>query len=303
MEHGRYGQPSGYLYAALAFLVWGLFPVYWKFLLHVPATEILAHRIVWSSAFVAILLLIFRKKAWFAPLSSLKTSLALMGGSLFLGFNWWLYIWAVNSGQIVETSMGYYINPLVSILFGVVIVREKLSGLQWLAVFFAGAGVLVMTLVYGQFPWIALSLAVSFALYGLLKKLVHVDALNGLLLETLTLFPVAALWLFWLDGTGQGHFLRTNLLTDSLLAIAGVVTALPLIWFAEAIRRIPLSMVGFMQYIGPTIALILGVFVYGEDFGPARLASFSLIWIGLGCFILSVTGVLSKLPVFRRLES
>jgi len=285
---------KGILFALLAFISWGFLPVYWKLLQTVPAPEILAHRIVWSFLFVFLLIRLQRKKFSFSSFRNLRATLALAGAGFFIALNWGIYIFAVNAGHIVETSMGYYINPLVSIAFGLIFLHEKLRPVQWISLTLATAGVLYLALDYGKIPWIALALAGSFAIYGLLKKLTPHEALQGLALETLILLPLALAFLFLPIEGSSGAIFHSDLRTSLLLILSGVVTALPLYWFALGVKRIPLSLVGFFQYIGPSIALLIAVFIYNEPFTHSHLISFSLIWSGLVLYTLSITGMLKR---------
>jgi chloramphenicol-sensitive protein RarD len=284
---------KGILYALGAYLLWGFLPVYWKALQSVPAPQILAHRMVWSFVFLSGVILVRRE--W----SSLKDSLTdwrviaqVALSACLLAVNWLIYIWGVNTGHILETSLGYFINPLLSVALGVVFMRERLRPLQWLPVGLAAAGVLYLTIQYGELPWIALALASSFGLYGLLKKIVPLSSLYSLTTETAILFVPFLLFLLYLNAQGGGAFGRSGTVVNLLLALTGVVTAMPLLLFGAAARSIPLSMVGILQYLAPTCQLLLGVMVYGEPFDRVRLVGFSAIWIALLIFWLE--GALQK---------
>lgn len=295
MTQPAHPDKKGIFFALLAFLSWGFLPVYWKELHTVPAPEILAHRIVWSFLFVFLLVKGQKKTISFSSFRNMKALLALAGAGLFISLNWGIYIFAVNEGHIVETSMGYYINPLVSIAFGLLFLKEKLRPVQWISLVLATSGVIYLALDYGKIPWIALSLAGTFAVYGLLKKLTPHEALQGLALETFLLLPFALSFLF-LPNTGTSEALfSSDMKTTLFLIFSGIVTALPLYWFALGVKRIPLSLVGFFQYIGPSIALLIAVFGYGEPFTPTHLISFSLIWSGLILYTLSLTGIMNRL--------
>lgn len=269
------------LFAAVgAYFIWGLFPLYWKLLAPVPALQIMAHRIVWCALFVALWLTVREGWAWARTLSPrLLTMLA--GSSALIAVNWWLYIWAVNSGHIVETSLGYFINPLVSVLLGVVVLRERLNPRQWLAVAVAAVGVLWLTTQAGRLPWIALSLAASFAGYGLIRKLAVVPAVQGLMVESGLLLVPALVLLAGLSAQGQSAFGQLDRTTDTLLIVSGLVTALPLVLFAYGARRIPLSMVGILQYLAPTLQLACGVLVFHEPFSQVQAIGFGCIWSAL----------------------
>jgi len=275
----------GFAAAFASFLAWGLLPVYWKSLIAVGPFEILCHRIWWSLVFISIVLTV--KRRWpetFAPLSSPRNLLILACSSLCIGGNWLLYIWSVNTGHVVATSLGYYINPLVNVLFGFIFFRERLNGYQYAAIGLAALGVLNSVISNGELPWISLTLAVSFACYGLLRKIASVESLPGLFLETMVLAPVALGYLIWLGANGTGGFLTISAGTDLLLVGAGAATALPLIGFAFGARRLQLSTLGVLQYTAPSIAFLLGVFVYKEPFGPENLVTFALIWTGLALY-------------------
>ena len=286
----------GTLYALGAFVAWGLLPVYWKLLQQIPALEILAHRIFWSFVFSAVLLCM--KGQWGAlklSMSSWSNRIAMIFSALVISANWFIYIWAVNSNHIIDSSLGYYINPLLSILLGVVVLRERMNFWQYVAVLLAAIGVIILTVHYGQVPWIGLALAVTFSTYGLLKKLVHIDSLTGLSLETLFVSPLCVGYIFVKYFQGTGAFGRVSLPLTLLLAFGGVVTAIPLLWFAQAAKMIPLSRVGFVQYISPTISLLLGVFLYHEVFTRIHLISFGCIWVALALYTVSQTPFMKRL--------
>lgn len=286
---------SGILFAGSAYLLWGLFPIYWKMLEHVPPDEILANRVIWSFISMVVFLLVTRKIGRLkATLLGFKTNPkqagALVLASLLISMNWFLFIWAVNNDRIIETSMGYYINPLMSVLLGVFILKESLTKAQVLSFILAMCGVLVLAFTYGQFPWVSIGLAVSFALYGLAKKMIRVDASAGLTLETLAVTPIALLYMGYIFmSKGEISLFMVSLQTDLLLMLGGAVTAIPLLLFAQGAQKIPLYMVGFLQYITPTMTLLLGVFVYKEPFTPIQLTAFSFIWTALAIFSLSQT--------------
>lgn len=278
-------QKEGIIYAALSYFIWGLIPIYWKFVQHVSAGEILAHRVIWSFVFMVILLLVIQK--WRGFLSFVKEIAyqpkklaALLTASILVSINWGIFIWAVNSGHILQTSLGYYINPLVSVLLGVVVLKEKLSGAQILSFTLAGIGVLILTLHYGEVPWVALSLAVSFGLYGLAKKMIKVDAEIGLTLETMMVTPLAIIFMVYLLITSKPLFFESAS-TSLLLMGGGIATALPLLFFAKGAQKVPLSMMGILQYIAPTMTLLIGVFMYHEPFTKIHLLSFIFIWSAL----------------------
>ncbi|KAA3659393.1 MAG: EamA family transporter RarD [Chloroflexi bacterium] len=281
---------KGVLYAGGAYLLWGLFPIYWKALQNVPATEILGHRMVWSLGFVVLLLAFRRHWGWVkTAVSTPRTLITFIASGILLGINWLTYIWGVNAGFVVETSLGYFINPLVSVVFGVLFLRERLRVGQWTAVFIAFIGVVYLTMTYGQLPWIALTLAFSFACYGLLRKTATLNSVEGLSMETAVLFPFALAYLLYLGFTGQAVFAHASWMTTLLLVLTGGVTAVPLLLFAAGARRINLSTLGILQYIAPTIQFLLGIFLYNEPFTIQRFIGFSLIWLAL--LVYSVEGV------------
>ena len=274
---------NGLLCALAAYFLWGILPVYWKALQGVPAVEILCHRIVWSFGLLAALVLVL--DGWTRLRLALRQPRNLRIyclAALLLSVNWWTYIWAVNTGQIVETSLGYFINPLVSVGLGLIVLHERLSRLQWLAVAVAALGVAYLTLQHGSLPWVALVLAFSFGFYGLLKKQAPLAALPGLALETGALMLPALAYLIQAEVHGAGHWIESSWTTRSLLMGAGIITALPLLLFAAAARQINLSTLGMMQYLAPTCGLVLGIYVYGESFSRVRLIGFTIIWIALG---------------------
>ena len=277
----------GTILTAASFALWGVLPGYWKMLAAVPALQIVGHRTIWTCLF-AFLLIIITGKLYLVreALSKRVTRLIIMAGSLMIAINWLIYIYAVNSGNIVQASLGYYINPLVSILLGMAVLRERLTALQIAAFILAGCGVLYMTFSLGSFPWISVALAVSFALYGLVKKSTGVDSISSLAVESMFLAPVA---LPAAAGLLNGVFIPfgNTMLTCFLLVSGGVVTGLPLYMFAEGAKSIPLSRVGFLQYISPSLSLLIGVFIYGESFTAVHAVSFGFIWTGLLVYTVS----------------
>jgi chloramphenicol-sensitive protein RarD len=292
---------TGILFALAAYILWGILPVYWKALGNLPAYEILCHRIIWSHIFL-LLILLFRKN-WRWIKIELKRPLTLLtyaGSSLFIGFNWLIYIWAVNSGHLVQASLGYFINPLVSVLLGVFFLKEKLRTWQWFAIILATSGVLYLTAFYRAFPWIALFLAFSFGIYGLLRKTGKLNSVEGLTFETALLFLPAFIFLIMLELRGSASLGHVGMGENMLLLFSGVITAIPLLFFASAARRIHLSMVGILQYITPTIQFLLGVFVYRETFSGSRLVGFVIIWLAL--IIYTSEGLLSNRAEKKVLE-
>jgi len=269
-----------------AFVIWGLFPLYLKPLTHIPATEVLAHRIAWC------LVVVLAWLAWTGRLGELRAAIVdrpalrrLVGSAALISVNWGLYVWAVSNGRVLEASLGYFIGPLVNVVLGVVLLGERLNSRQWLSVGFAAAGVAWMTVAAGGLPWVSLVLAVSFGVYGLMRKTVSVGAVPGLAVETLLLAPFAIAWLAWLGRQDVAAFGHDTALVTAFLLGTGFMTALPLSLFATGARLIPYSFVGIIQYIGPTLQLLLGVFLYGEPFAGPRAVGFVLIWCGIAIFL------------------
>ena len=277
---------TGILSAALAFLCWGLFPLYFHALKEVPPTQIMVHRVVWSLLFLAIVLTIRRQWQWVRPLMREPRIVASFAVSaLLLSGNWLLYIWAVNNGHVIEASLGYFINPLVNVMLGYLVLKERMRTGQWAAIALAAAGVAWLAWDAGRMPWIALVLAASFGLYGLMRKTAKLGALEGLSFETMLLFPFALGYVVWLSMNGQNAFINTaSDTTRWLLVAAGPITAIPLLLFAAGARQIPLSVLGLLQYIGPTIQFALGIFLFHEAFTSGKLVGFLMIWSALALY-------------------
>jgi len=277
----------GVLYATSAFLCWGLFPLYFHAIGDVPPMEILAHRMLWSLLFLVIVLTARSQWRWLPNvLKRPKVVWSFIASALLLSANWFVYIWAVKNGHVIDASLGYFINPLVNVLLGQLVLKEHLRRGQWLAVAIAGAGVLWLTVQAGQLPWIALILGCTFGGYGLLRKTAALAALEGLSFETLILFPLALAYVAWLTVNGQNAFL--NAPSDStrwLLAAAGPITAIPLLLFAAGARRIPMAVLGMLQYLSPTIQMLLGLWVFHEAFSAERMAGFIVIWSALAVYM------------------
>ncbi len=273
---------TGYSYAVAAYVIWGLFPVYWKWLSHVEALEVLAHRIVWTVPFVAVVLTLVRR--WHRVGTVIKDRrqvLTLTVTTVLIAVNWGIYIWAVNHDQVVQASLGYFLTPLLSVLLGMLLFHERLRMWQWIALAMAAAGV-VNQLFFSHAPsWVSLGVGLSFAGYGALRKLVSCDSATGLFVETMLLTPVALAWMWWLGGTGSAAFLHTDWTTDSLLVFGGVMTGTPLLFYVAAGKRLPLATLGFVFYLTPTLQFLLGVFVYGEPIELAQSITFIMIWAGL----------------------
>jgi len=275
----------GVVYAAAAFLIWGVSPIYWKALRAIPALEIILHRMVWSFFFLLPLIIIMRRwQEFIGALRNHRTLLMLLFTALIVGGNWLLYIWAVNHDRLLQASLGYYINPLVNVVLGVVFLKERLRRPQIVAVVLAAAAVIYLTVYYGEFPWIALTLGVTFGLYGLIRKIAPVGSLVGLTVETLLLSIPALGYLFYLDSHGHGSIFRVGLKTDLMLMGCALVTAIPLLFFTLGARRLYLSTVGLLQYIAPSCMFILAVFLFREPFSSTQVVTFILIWTALAIY-------------------
>jgi chloramphenicol-sensitive protein RarD len=288
---------AGIISAVAAYLLWGVLPAYWKLLQSLGSVEILAHRIVWSLVLLAGLLA--WRREWTVVVRAFRECGTLVWyavAAVLLCTNWGFYIWGVNHGQIVEASLGYYINPLVSVLLGVGFLRERLRRLQGWAVGLAAVGVLTLTAGYGRVPWLALVLAVTFGLYGLVKKLSPLGAVPGLALETMVLAPSAVAYLVWLEVKGRGALGHSPWTVTVLLVLAGVVTSMPLLLFARAARVVPLSTMGLLHYLSPTCSLLLGVMIYGEPFPLVRAAGFMIVWGALGLYWLETRWLVRAAP-------
>lgn len=272
--------------ACAAHLLWGLFPLYFHHLGHVPAMDVIAHRALWSFVVLSMAFLFLGRDPW----RNVRFGLRLWSGhflsSLLIAANWLVYVWGVGNGHVVECSLGYFINPLVSVLLGVVVLGEKLRRLQWGALALVAAAVVWLGFAYGSIPWLSLALAFSFGGYGLARKTSSVASAPGLFLETVILLPLVLGWLAWGPVSATGAWAVTDTTTKVLLALTGLVTTIPLLLFASAARRIPLSVVGFVQYLTPTLQFLLGVFHFREDFPASRLVGFALVWAGLGLLAL-----------------
>lgn len=273
---------KGTWYALGAYGLWGVFPIYWKALQTVPAEQILAHRITWSLVFLGVILTVRGDWAWLkGSLRDWRLLMRFTLASLLLGLNWFVYIWGVNAGFVVETSLGYFINPLVNVCLGMLLFKERLRRGQWVAIGFAVVGVIYLTFNYGRLPWIALTLAFSFAFYGALKKTAVLNAQRGLTLETAILVIPAAGYLLFVEGNGTGAFGHTGWQEVVLMVGSGIATTIPLLLFAAGARRVTLTQLGILQYVAPTIQFLLGVFLYGEPFTRSDGVGFGLIWLAL----------------------
>lgn len=279
----RDAAPRGALAAMAAFFIWGLFPLFWSRLGHVPALQVLAHRALWCAVAVWLVLLLRRDLGWAGSLRPRLLALLALGGVL-ISINWGVYVWAVIAGHVIDTSLGYFISPLVSVLIAVAVLREPLARTQRVALLVAAAGVLVLGWQAGHPPWIALALATSFGIYGLVRKLAPFDAVHGLAVESSVMLVPAAGYLLWCEWHGTGSFLHGSWHDDVLMVVGGPVTAIPLVLFAYGAQRISLVALGVMQYIAPTVQLLLGIWVFHEPFGGARQVAFACIWVALALF-------------------
>ena len=276
---------AGLLFGLGAYFTWGVLPLYFKAVDHVSALEIVAHRILWSLLFLALLVTVARRWPGVrAALTTPKVAMTLVLTALLIGANWLIWIYSVVSGHVLEGSLGYYLNPLVNVLFGVFLLKERLSRAQICAVVLAAAGVAVLAAGAGGAIWISLSLAASFATYGFLRKVAPVDSIEGLTIETALLAPLAAAWIVLLHGGGDGAFLAGDTRTDLLLVAGGTITAVPLLLFTAAARRLPYSLLGFLQYIAPSLQFLLAVLAFGEPFTLAHAICFAAIWTALAIF-------------------
>ena len=284
-QNGSPNETAGLIAGVAAFVTWGLIPVYWKLLQFVPAIEILAHRFVWTWIFM--LLLLSMQSRWpevRANLRSRRTALFCAASGLAIAVNWYVFIWAVNAGRVLETSLGYFMTPLVNVLFGAFFLRERLTRAQLLSVLIAAGAVSSLTFGFGHLPWVALALCFSFGLYGLFRKVSGAASMPGLFLETTVILPVALGGLFYLASKGTGHFQLSAPRSSLLLASTGIVTAVPLLWFAHAARNLRLTTLGFLQYLSPSCTFFLSIFVFHEPFRRAQFITFALIWLALAIF-------------------
>ena len=278
---------AGIWFALSAYGLWGLFPVYFKWLEDVPAFEVLLHRVVWSVGFLLVLVLVTKRwKAFVTVIKQPKMLRWLTLSAVTMAINWLVFIWAVANERILETSLGYFLNPLISIFLGMVFLSERLRRGQWIALSLAAAGVLAQVVIYGSLPWVALGVSISFGLYGLLRKQIPVESILGLFVETLILLPFALGYMVWLEQQGTLTFGHGDWHTNGLLLVSGVVTSIPLLLFAAGARRLPLMMMGFLQYLVPTISFSLAVLVYNEPVDDAKLMTFMAIWVALVIFTL-----------------
>lgn len=285
----------GIWYGIVAYSLWGVLPLYWKLLITVSPLQILAHRIIWSFIFMILIMVATRGGKTLTIVLADKNRLFYMFlCGLLISVNWFTYIYAVNTNQVIEASMGYFINPLVVVLLGVTVLKEKLTRWQLIALILAAIGVLIITTQHGRMPWIAIFLASTFAAYGLIKKMAKVDSITGLTLETFIVMPISLIYLLSLEAQGTGAMGTAPLSIKLILAGAGIVTATPLILFARGVEKTTFSMIGFLQYIAPTLSLLLGIFVFREHFSTTHLISFCFIWVALIIFTLANVGLLKE---------
>ncbi|MFI7065837.1 EamA family transporter RarD [Kribbella sp. NPDC050124] len=276
---------KGLLFGVSAYGIWGLFPLYWLLLDNVGAVEALAHRFLWALGICVLLLWIRPRPGWWRELRQRPAALRLLAAAAaIIAFNWYLYIWGVQHDRVVETSLGYFISPLVTVMLGVVLFRERLRRSQWFAIYLAAVAVAWLTVDYGRVPWVAIGLAVTFATYGVLKKKAATGAVESLAVEATIILPFTLGYLIWLDLADRAAFIHAGWSTTLLLMAAGPATAIPLLFFAGAATRIPLTYLGLLQYLTPTIQFLLGVYLYNEPMPPARLLGFALIWLALALF-------------------
>jgi len=277
----------GVAYVLAAFGFWGIVPIYFKAVVHVSPQEVLCHRVIWSVPLVALMITLFRDwKNLFAALGSIRILGTLFVSATLLTVNWFVFIYAVSTSRILQVSLGYYINPLVNVLLGIVFLKERLRLLQAVAVLLAAGGTINLAIHYGSFPWIALGLALTFAFYGLIRKTVRIESVNGLFVETTLIAPFALAFLLWQGQKGDIAFGSVDWQTTTLLVLAGAVTTFPLVWFTSGARRLQLSTIGILQYLGPSLLFILAVFFYGEAFSFISAITFAFIWIALALFVL-----------------
>ena len=285
--HDHRRSNHGVLFAIAAFAFWGMTPLYYRPIDHIGAAEILAHRVIWTVVLIPLLLIAFGQIGRLGSAFTSRRTIGLLclSGALIVG-NWFIFVWAVTHGRVLETSLGYFINPLFIVLLGVVFLRERLRSAQKLAVLLAFIGVMYLVLDHGSLPWVALALPLLFGLYGLMRKKINVDPLSGLWVEMLAVTPIAVAYLAYLWLNGDSHFGGAQGMDSLLLLLAGPVTIFPLTMFASAARRINLSTVGIVQYLAPSLTFLLAVFYFHEGFGRTQLITFALIWVSLAIFAL-----------------
>ncbi len=279
---------QGIVYALVCYVTWGLFPLFWKAITGIPAVNVLAHRIVWAFVFLLIWVFFTNRRTFISYVKQPKLLFRLGLAGFLISTNWGIYIYAVTNDHIVEAGLGYYINPLINVFLGYVFLKERLAILQKTAVALALTGVVYFTISYGNFPWISLLLAFTFGLYGLLKKKVNLESMPALTVETMMVFPFALAFLCYTAESSATSLFPSSALITSLLILSGLVTAIPLFWFGKSAQAIPLSTMGFIQYLSPTLQLLLGIFIYNETFGMEYLVCFVFVWAGLLFYTISI---------------
>lgn len=287
-NHQKPSYNQGIIYAVGCFILWGLFPVFWKAITGIPAVNVLAHRIIWSFVILLIWVLLTNRQTFISYIKQPKLLLRLGSAGLIISANWGIYIYAVESNHIIEAGLGYFINPLVNVFLGYVFLKERLAPMQKIAVVLALIGVIYFTISYGNFPWISLLLAGSFGLYGLLKKKANLESIPALTVETMMVFPFALAFLLYTANSAETPLFPSSSTTSLLLIASGFITAIPLILFGKSAQAIPLSTMGFIQYLSPTLQLLLGVFIYKETFSIEHLICFAFIWAGLAFYTISI---------------
>jgi chloramphenicol-sensitive protein RarD len=293
----------GVLYSLACYIAWGFLPIYWKFLSALPGLETTSHRVLWSAVVAALILAGQRNWHWLGQVvRQPRVMLTFAATAMLILANWLIYIYAINNDQIVESSLGYFINPLVNVLLGIIFLRERPRAWQWIAIAVATVGVVYLTIDYGRLPWVALGLAGSFAFYALLKKTATLPALEGLFLETTFLAIPLTVYLFSLEQNGQGTFGHGDWQTTTLLVMSGPLTALPLLLFSAGAKRVSMTLLGILQYVAPTMQFIIGIALYHEPFSQSQLIGFSFIWVALALFTLESTAERRRLQLALRVR-
>lgn len=288
-------KSTGVAFAIAAYAIWGVLPIYWKLLLSVPSLEVLSHRVIWSFVFVTCLILLSRQWGEVRKvLADRRQVTYLLFASFMITINWGFFIWAIQNGHVLDSSLGYYINPLIAVLLGVLVFKEKLNRWQLIAIGSALIGVVILVVEFGRFPWVSFVLAITFALYGALKKAIRTASIISLAIETAIILPIALGYVLFRQAGGQGALGGESTAVTLLLLGAGAITAIPLLLFAEGAKRIPLATLGFTQYIAPTLMFILGVFVYHEAFKLVNAISFGFIWLAVLIYSISQSGMLKR---------
>ncbi len=300
MSESVFYMKKNLIYVFISYVLWGFFPIYFKLLHEAPALQIMAHRVTWS--FIFLIFLVVIRKEFYKILKSLNKKIIITYSiaGILLAINWLTYVWGVNAGFVVEASLGYFINPLLSVVLGVLLLKEKLRKLQWLPVILAAIGLVYLTIDHGSLPWIALVLALTFGSYGLIKKIAPLPSINGLTIETAAVLVPALAYLVFVEFNGTAVFGHASLRTTLLLALSGVITAIPLIFFAAGAPKVPLVTIGILQYIAPTIQFLIGIFIYHEPFSRGQLIGFSIVWIALVIF--TIEGLMNGFRSYQTLK-